>query len=342
MILAEQAVDQRHPAFNKLFIESEFVDEAQCLLFHRRPQSGNEPALYLAHFFTTNDEIVELSGYETDRRLFLGRGHTDRHPEVFASANGTPHLSRTTGATLDPIYAVQADVSLPAYETVQVAFVTLAASSRKAALQLVERYHVWSYISRAFGDTRVQAENECNLLNISSEDIERYQKLLSPLLFTSPALRADSNLLARNTLGQSGLWPFTVSGDYPILLIRQKSEEDLSLLQEVLKAYTYWRRRGLMIDVVVLNQRESGYDEGLQGRILRSITRSGNNDRINKRGGIFVSARRSDERNGTASSANRSPRHSRRGSWFTGRTVIAAGSESRTAAALCSHRTGPL
>lgn len=288
MILAEQAVDQRHPAFNKLFIESEFIDEAQCLLFHRRPRSGNEPALYLAHFFTTNSGNIEFAGYETDRRLFLGRGRTDRHPEVFTSAEGAPRLSGTTGATLDPIYAMQAEVSMPAYETVQVAFVTLAARSRKEALQLVERYRLWSYIGRAFSDARTQVEDECNLLNISSKDIERYQKLLSPLLFTSPALRADSHLLAQNTLGQSGLWSFTVSGDYPILLMRQKSEEDLSLLREVLKAYTYWRRRGLMIDIVILNQRESGYDEGLQGRIFRFIKRSGNNDRINKRGGIFV------------------------------------------------------
>jgi cyclic beta-1,2-glucan synthetase len=288
MILSEQAVDQRHPAYNKLFIESEFVEEVQCLLFHRRQRSGHEPALYLAHFFIADAGDIELGGYETDRRLFLGRGHTDRHPKVFSSANGAPHLSRTTGATLDPIYAMQADISLPAYETVRVAFVTLAAGSRKETLQLVERYRLWSSISRAFAEARDQVENECNLLNISSKEIERYQKLLSPLLFTSPALRADSHLLAQNTLGQSGLWSFTISGDYPILLIRQKSEENLSLLREALNAYTYWRRRGLMIDVVILNQRESGYDEGLQGRIYRSIRRSGNNERINQRGGIFV------------------------------------------------------
>ena len=36
-----------------------------------------------------------------------------------------------------------------------------------------------------------------------------------------------------------------------------------------MQAYTYWRRRGLMIDVVILNRLQSGYDQGLQGRIMR-------------------------------------------------------------------------
>ncbi len=99
--------------------------------------------------FTSNHDKVELAGYETDRRLFLGRGPDRKAACSFTIRNELPRLSRTTGATLDPICALQAEVALVPYETVQLAFVTITANSRKEALRLVYRYRRWSQIGRA-------------------------------------------------------------------------------------------------------------------------------------------------------------------------------------------------
>jgi cellobiose phosphorylase len=197
-------------------------------------------------------------------------------------------LSGTTGATLDPICALQTEISMSPYETAQIAFVTLVADSRKEALQKVFLYRRWSQITRTMSDARVHVEKEITQLEITPKDIEIIQKLLSPLLYPSPALRADPAILASNSLGQPGLWTFGISGDYPILLVRLRNEEDITLLGDVLLAYTYWRRRGLTVDVVIVNQRESGYDQDLHGKIMRSISRTGNNTQINKRGGVFI------------------------------------------------------
>ena len=68
-------------------------------------------------------------------------------------------------------------------------------------------------------------------------EVERFQKLLSPLFYPSPALRADRSVLAANSLGQPGLWAFGISGDYPILLVRLNHEEEVVLLLEVMQAY---------------------------------------------------------------------------------------------------------
>lgn len=288
IILAEQSADQRHPAFNKLFIESEFLKEEGCLIFHRRPRSGKEQPLYLAHFFVEHHGNIELSGYETDRKLFLGRGGTDRAPVVFSAGNEASLLARTTGATLDPVCTLQAEIALKPYETTQIVFATAVAASRKDVLQLVYRYRRWTQISRAIDEARVHAEQEIAQLEITSRDIERFQKLLSPLLYTSPALRADPHILAANTLGQPGLWAFAISGDYPILLLRLRDDEHIDLLSDIMLAYTYWRRRGLMIDVVILNQLATGYDQELSNKILRVLNRTGSNVYINKRGGIFI------------------------------------------------------
>ena len=288
IILTQQSADLRHPTFNKMFIESEYLPDEKCLLFHRRPRTPEERPVYVVHFFTSNRENIDLAGYETDRRLFLGRGRTDRRPEVFTMRNEASVLSRTSGATLDPICALQAEVALSSYATTQLAFITVVAGSRREALQLAYRYRRWSQIGRSLADSRTAAGKELTQLNITTREIERFQKLLSPLIYPTPAMRAEPGLLASNILGQPGLWSFAVSGDYPILLVRLRQEEDISLLREVIQAYTYWRRRGLMIDVVILNRLESGYDQGLQGRILRAVNRSGIGDQLNKRGGIFI------------------------------------------------------
>ncbi|RPJ39915.1 MAG: cellobiose phosphorylase, partial [Chloroflexi bacterium] len=288
IILAQQLADQRHPAYNKLFIESEFLEREQLLLFHRRPRSAEEKPIYLAHFFTSNHEHISLTGYETDRAKFLGRGGTTRRPAVFSASNQTSVLSNTSGATLDPICALQAEVVLAPYQTAQVAFITLAAHSRKEAIDMARRYRRWSQLGRAAQEIRVQAENELAQLNLTSRKVEKIQKLLSPLLYLTNGLRAEPALLNTNTLGQPGLWSFGISGDYPILLVRMKREEDIELLNEIILAHTYWRKRGLMIDLVIFNQRETSYDQGYKNRIDRRMERTGSQEWLNDRGGIFL------------------------------------------------------
>ena len=70
---------------------------------------------------------------------------------------------------------------------------------------------------------------------------------------TGRCARARS-ILARNTLGQEGLWAHGISGDLPILLVRVVEENDLPLVRQVLQAQEYWRLKGLSADVVILNE----------------------------------------------------------------------------------------
>src|SRR5439155_19933348 len=49
VVLAAQIADQRHPAFSKLFIESEYLPDLNALIFHRRPRSAQEETPYLVH-----------------------------------------------------------------------------------------------------------------------------------------------------------------------------------------------------------------------------------------------------------------------------------------------------
>ncbi|MDQ3248770.1 MAG: hypothetical protein M3Q45_06125 [Chloroflexota bacterium] len=284
VVLAGAAGDQRHQAFAKLFVESEYVEVANALIFRRRPRSGDEEPNFMAHLLFIEGQ-THTGAYESDRTRFLGRGRTPRYPATLL--DGT-ELSGTVGATLDPIMALGQDVELAPRASVQLAVITLATKSRQEAINLARRYSSWGSIDRAFLRARSSTDQELKQLGLYSELLEPIGHLLSLLLYPHPAHRADWGTLAVNSKGQAGLWAFGLSGDFPILLVRLRDEAEGELLQELLQAHAYWRRRDLKIDLVILNQQESNYGQPVQGFINRMIRRMDGDASLNQRGGLFV------------------------------------------------------
>jgi cyclic beta-1,2-glucan synthetase len=197
-------------------------------------------------------------------------------------------LSNTTGATLDPIMSLGQKVELEPHATAQVTYVTLATRSRQEALALARRYRAWPIINQAFYQARSRSELELGQLDLTTPKLERIQQLLSMLLYPHPSLRANPTTLAANSKGQPGLWPYAISGDYPILLVRVSSQEETALVRELLGAHAYWRNRQIKIDLVILNQRDTGYNQELHNQLHRLIARTGGDTWLNRRGGIFL------------------------------------------------------
>ena len=192
------------------------------------------------------------------------------------------------GATLDPIMSLQREIDLQPGQTVQLAFLTLAADSRAKLLDVAGRYRSLPAIEQAIGQARSRAELELRQSSLSTVELERFQTLLSALLYPQPGLRAAPATLAANTRGQPALWAYGISGDYPILLVRIAAEEGLGVIQELLQAHAYWRKRGLKIDLVILNQRQAGYNQDLRDQIQRLLALKHSDVWLNQRGGIFM------------------------------------------------------
>ena len=100
-------------------------------------------------------------------------------------------------------------------------------------------------------------------------------------------MRAAPHLLAQNEKGQSGLWAFGISGDFPILLVRVRDGESL-LLRETLLAFIYWRSHHVTVNLVILNDQDTGYALDLHNSIQNQIRRMGAEASLNQRDGIFV------------------------------------------------------
>ncbi len=304
VVMAAPPADERHPAFNKLFIESEYLPELDALLFRRRPRAESEAPVFLAHLVLgADDKQTPATGHqkahtargsmcESDRARFLGRGQdAARDPKALqfgTDQKATGGLSGTVGATLDPIMSLQREIDLLPGQTVQLAFLTLAADARAKLLDVAGRYQSWPAIEQAIGQARSRAELELRQSSLSTVELERIQTLLSALLYPQPGLRAAPATLAADIRGQPALWAYGISGDYPILLARIDAEEGLGVIKELLQAHTYWRKRGLKIDLVILNQRQEGYNQGLRDQIQRLLALVHSDIWLNQRGGIFI------------------------------------------------------
>jgi cyclic beta-1,2-glucan synthetase len=289
LVLAPMDADRRHPAFNKLIIESTFLANLNGLLFRRRPRAASDVSIFLVHAFVSNEKAsAALTGlsYESSRLNFLGRGRNPRMP--IALENAGENMQESTGYVLDPVFALRVEFEIPAHDAIEAAFITTAGDSRQQVLTIVRRYRDWNRVERAYDHARLAAEIEMRRMDIRSSDIEQYQNMLSALFYPQMSLRAGPELLAANVKGQPALWAYGISGDYPILLLKVSKREEITLLRELLRAHNYWRSRGLLIDLVIINEKEAGYSQEVHDRIFQLLLRTNNDGWLNRRGGIFL------------------------------------------------------
>jgi cyclic beta-1,2-glucan synthetase len=263
IVLAPAEDDLAHPAFGKLFIESEYLPETNALLCRRRPRAPEDEELFAVHVISQEGRTQGPVEWESDRGRFVGRGRGLERPQAL---DGRP-LSGTTGVLLDPIVSLRQRVRLAPGAVVRLAFATGMASSRETALALARRYREPGAAARTFALAFAHARSRLHHLGVSSEEALLFERLASRVLWTDASLRASPDVLARSTLGQEGLWGHGVSGDLPVLLVRVVSDADLALVRQVLQAQEYWRLKGLSADVVVLNEHPVSYLDEMHAQL---------------------------------------------------------------------------
>lgn len=271
IVLAPQSADIAHPAFSKLFVETEYLANEGVILATRRRRSPHEPEVWAAHLTVLDGDAVGKMEVETDRARFLGRGNGIR--TAIAAIDGQP-LSGTVGTVLDAVFALRRCVQIASGATVTVAFWTMVASSRTALLDLVDKHRDTTAFERASTLAWTQAQVQLRHIGIDSGEAGNFQRLAGHLIFAAPTLRPSSDSILRGAGAQSLLWPLGISGDLPILLLRISDTENLDIARQLLQAHEYWKMKQLAVDLVILNERASSYVQDLQIAI-ETLVRTG-------------------------------------------------------------------
>ncbi len=291
VVLAPLNADLAHRSFSNLFVQTEILPDRQAILCTRRPRTPGEPVPWMFHLLAAPDAVATETSYETDRARFIGRGRTAANPLVLD--DGAVSLSNTQGPVLDPVVAIRCTISLSADESATVQIISGLADTREAALAVLEKYCDRHFVERAFEMAWFQSQEVLHHLNATEADALVYSRLASSVIYANALRRVAPSVISRNQLGQPGLWRFAVSGDLPIVLMRIGDLQCIDLVKQVLQAHAYWREKGLVVDLVIVNEDFSGYRAVLHDLIIGLINAGPEAQVLDKPGGVFV--RRAEE-----------------------------------------------
>jgi len=268
LVLAPPAADTAHPAFSKLFIQTEYVAALGVLIATRRRRSPDEAQVWAAHQAVVEGEIVGEPEIETDRARFVGRGRELRMPLAMA---GGRRLSNTAGTVLDGIFALRYRLRIAAGATARIAYWTMLAASREAIFGMIDKHHDANAFVRASTLAWTQSQVQLRHLAVTAAEANLFQRLAGHLLFADATLRSPAQVIRRGSGARSGLWSQGISGDLPIVLLKIDDLDDVAIVRQLLRAHEYWRMKQLAVDLVILNDRAASYVHDLQAAIEAAV-----------------------------------------------------------------------
>lgn len=256
VVLAPFAADRAHPAFSKLFVQTE--EEGGCLLAHRRPRSDDERTLWMGQLLTASDAPPGTISFETDRARFIGRGRDASAPIAVLDRE---QMQRTTGTVLDPVFAFQVEIELRPGGCCLLQLTTAAGEDRATVLRQLRSNGGSDDYERIRTLAWTAARADLHHLQVGAVEARQYQALAGFLLRPAPQLRLSADLLGANQRGQPGLWRFGISGDRPIVALRCERAQDAELVRVLLRGQEYLRSKWLVFDVVILVESAHSYSQ---------------------------------------------------------------------------------
>ncbi|TQI66937.1 putative glucoamylase [Clostridium sp. KNHs216] len=244
-----------HPAFNKLFLESEYLEEQEIFLAKRRRKT-EEDHPYVMHMLRTGTKLCKKLEYENDRKRFIGRNNTLENPDSVVNSSA---FFNHSGFCNDPIMSLRAQFCIGAGETACVSFITGVCGSREEAIKIAGELNVSYRIDDILEKFRLQKNLELKYLEITRAQMNAFQDLVSPVYYPAGIYRGPHENIRRNFMNQSFLWKFGVSGDHPILLLTVRSIAEERTVKDVLKAYEYLKINRVAVDLIILIDSKHGY-----------------------------------------------------------------------------------
>ena len=279
LVLAPANNDASHPAFSKIFVQTDFDQEKQVLLASRRPRTPTEQRICVAQWLQIVDKETGRAAdlqFETDRVRFIGRGGTLRSPA--ALADNSP-LSGTVGTVLDPIFSLRQRLRVDAGESVTVLLVTVAAETRDEVMAVFQRRRHDMDFDALLETAKQRSNDALGGLGIDAGQASRFQRMANALYYSDSSMRAPADQIVTGQGGGPTLWSGGISGDNPIVLLNVHDTDGLTLVDAVLTAQSFWSGKGLTADVVVIGDGGEALQKALKQRVEDEKMQQGSDDK---------------------------------------------------------------
>ena len=246
--LLPQAADLAHPAFSRLFIETEFVAEAGTLLARRRPRAAGESWPVLVHALYGSGALE----HESDRVRFVGRGSDPARPHALAERQA---LTGSTGAVLDPALCLRRAVKLEAGASCTLTALLGVGSDRDAALELARHFASPARVQETFERAAESEAERWREHGLDAEQAAELDGLAAALLCGSvrshPVAPHECDLRdAGERLSAMGL----ARDGAAVVLDERRAAPGSGALHSLERAAGYWSALGLDIACCVIRR----------------------------------------------------------------------------------------
>ena len=197
-VMTTQNEDIAHPAFHKLFKETEILKDINGIIATNRPRSSSDKKLWTANFAVVEGETMGDMQFETDRMQFIGRNRDLGAP---AAMDDDHLLSGTDGTVLDPVMSMRLKGRILPGKSLQISYVTAFSESREDLLILIEKYSQNEFIDRGFTLAHTSGHLEAAYLDIEPSQLEIYQNMTASILFNSPSRRKFQEIDRKEYIG---------------------------------------------------------------------------------------------------------------------------------------------
>ncbi len=285
IVLSPPATDSAHPAFSKLFVQTEIDPALQAMLATRRPSTPEDPTPWLFHAALIGGSAPAVQSFETDRMRFIGRGRGAGDPQALDDAAA---LSGSAGPVLDAVAAIRVPFVLEPGASITIDWLTGVASTRAACVALAGKFRAAGAVEQLLEQAGAYAQTVLNSLKASDADALLYQGMAASVIYATASLRAEAGVIAQNRRGQSGLWGFGISGDLPVVLLQVAGAEPSAVIEQMVQAHAWWKAFGLRSELAFLCTQSTDSAPGVFDRVRQQVESGPGADRVGHPGGIFV------------------------------------------------------
>ncbi len=257
-VLLPAAAHEAHPAFSKLFLQTQWLEAAGALVVRRRRRDPGQgpPPLILAM------PGAAALAWESARSRLLPRG-TSRQQARWAPALAT--FRGSVGSVLDPALALRRELLLAGGESVELLVLAGAMHDEQALLAQFRELAAPGRFDSVLEGARTSQLHMLAELGLRGEDAAYFELLAAGLLLDHPALLAGAPAAGNPAARAAARARLGLAPDRRFLLA---DDERLTpaALDRLCRGQLYWQALALPLDLAVVAAAATpGPDPGLNG-----------------------------------------------------------------------------
>lgn len=221
-----------HPSFSNLQIETYYDDELDILVASKRKKTEEDTDLFV---------YAKLIGIDLDKEV-----ETEKQKLIKDVDNA--YDQEIVKYPLWPILSYRASIILDPYERQEFYYILGVADSKYKMSNTIINLDEDGIIDQ-FKLSGELNSIQARYLKLESGKAQVYNNILKEALFK----RANTNNKYWNeSLNQSLLWKYSISGDFPIILVYINKVENAGIINEVISFMDYVKSRKVDLDIVIL------------------------------------------------------------------------------------------